>query len=110
SIIEAWFVGAHADIGGGARDDGLSLYPLQWIFIESKKFGLVLEHNPKGRSKGLIQDPVKLVFPSGLPAENLPSTDIAEQQPLGPWQFRYTNGTEVEMHDLRASHNHGNLQ
>src|SRR5204862_5470144 len=23
---------------------------------------------------------------------------------------RYTNGTEVEMHDLRASHNHGNLQ
>lgn len=43
SLVEAWFVGTHLDVGGGARDDGLSLYPLQWMLIESKAHGLCLE-------------------------------------------------------------------
>ncbi|KAL1877881.1 hypothetical protein Daus18300_002234 [Diaporthe australafricana] len=27
-----------------------------------------------------------------------------------PWTFRYSNGAEITMHDLRPSHKHGNLQ
>jgi hypothetical protein len=41
-FVEAWFVGVHVDIVGGATLDGLSLYPLQWILIEARACGLAL--------------------------------------------------------------------
>lgn len=103
SLIQAWFVGAHADIGGGAADDGLALYPLQWMLIESRKCGLVLEHNPERRFRNLIEDPLGLAFPE----KDQPGQETA---PDSTWSFKYSNGIEVDMHDLRASHNHGNLQ
>lgn len=95
SLIQAWFAGAHADIGGGARDDGLSLYPLQWLLIESQHYGLVLEHGPL---ISLIENPVKLIYPSQSAIDG------------NPWNYKYANGVEVRMWDLRESHNHGNLQ
>ena len=68
SIIEAWFVGAHADIGGGAHDDGLSLYALQWMLLESSKLGLLLEHEPrKFKGRNLIEDPLKLTMLADKP-------------------------------------------
>jgi hypothetical protein len=102
SIIEAWFAGAHADIGGGSRDDGLSLYPLQWMLLESRKVGLCLEHNPKRKSQNIIVSPLELVF---LGPSMGSGTSSAK-----PWSFEYRNGIQVEMFDLRESHNHGNLQ
>lgn len=59
SMIQAWFVGAHADMGGGAKDDGLSLYPLQWVLMESQSFGLTLEHSSGRRFGNLVEDPIK---------------------------------------------------
>lgn len=103
SLIQAWFVGAHADIGGGTRDDGLSLYPLQWLLIESKHFGLALEHSSQA---GLIEDPVRLV----LPAEGRDSASSGATASIKSWDYQYDNGIKVQMFDLRASHNHGNLQ
>ncbi|KAI0398217.1 hypothetical protein F5Y17DRAFT_473413 [Xylariaceae sp. FL0594] len=104
SIIEAWFIGSHSDIGGGSRDDGLSLYPLQWMYFESQAHGLVLE--PAWNNHCLTEEPMGLVFPS------LPSQDGTEQQPqaVQPWTFQYKNGISVDMVDLRSSHRHGNLQ
>jgi len=111
SLIQAWFIGAHSDIGGGPAADGLSLYPLQWVLIESKAFGLVLDHNPTGHAKGLIENPLAL---ASLPVlQNQVSTgtpDGTDRQPSGPWKFVFTNGITIEMHDLRPIHNHGNLQ
>ncbi|KAI9158009.1 hypothetical protein HJFPF1_05994 [Paramyrothecium foliicola] len=42
SFVQAWFVGSHGDIGGSNNQDGLSLYPLQWMLIESRNVGLCL--------------------------------------------------------------------
>ncbi|KAL1637231.1 hypothetical protein SLS58_009418 [Diplodia intermedia] len=103
SLIQAWFIGAHADIGGGASDDGLSLYPLQWMFLESKACGLVLEHEPGKRvAQNLIDNPLTLTFPD--------ETTVEENSESPSWDFKYRNGMDVSMYDLRISHNHGNLQ
>lgn len=103
SLVEAWFVGAHSDIGGGARDDGLSLYPLQWLLIESQHHGLVLQHNSQTM---LIEDPLSLVFPSRK--QDSPTDQDAATEAL--WTYQYANGIKVQMYDLRSSHNHGNMQ
>ncbi len=41
-VTEVWFSGAHSDIGGGYRKDGLSDIPLQFMmdYIREKDFGL----------------------------------------------------------------------
>jgi hypothetical protein len=77
SVVQSWFVGTHSDIGGGHTADGLSLYPLQWMLIESKTYGLVLEHSPKDQANGLIENPLLLAFP----AEEL---SIAHATPANP--------------------------
>ncbi|KAI1355018.1 hypothetical protein F5Y01DRAFT_271992 [Xylaria sp. FL0043] len=103
SIIEAWFIGSHADIGGGSQEDGLSLYPLQWMFLESRAHGLIFE--PSWDNQSITEEPLGLVFPL------VPDEDPSKpHQPLKPWTFRYTNGIEIEMVDIRTSHRHGNLQ
>ncbi|CAD0026928.1 unnamed protein product, partial [Aureobasidium pullulans] len=103
SLIQAWFVGAHADIGGGARDDGLSLYPLQWLLTESQHKGLILQHNPH---TSLIEDPQALVFPT----QNLGAVLDEKSTTEMIWEYEYANGIKVQMQDLRQSHNHGNMQ
>ncbi|THZ41391.1 hypothetical protein D6C87_05756 [Aureobasidium pullulans] len=103
SLIQAWFVGAHADIGGGARDNGLSLYPLQWLLTESQHKGLILQHNPH---TSLIETPQALVFPT----QNLGAVLDEKSTTEMVWEYEYANGIKVQMQDLRQSHNHGNMQ
>ncbi|KAJ8121802.1 hypothetical protein ONZ43_g1836 [Nemania bipapillata] len=43
SFIQAWFMGDHQDVCGGSEHDGLSLFPLQWMLLESIKSGLILK-------------------------------------------------------------------
>ncbi|KAH9901759.1 hypothetical protein F4778DRAFT_737580 [Xylariomycetidae sp. FL2044] len=105
SLIEAWFIGSHADIGGGPRDDGLSLYPLQWILLESRGKGLVLEQVTGESNQHLTEEPMGLVFPAIASANSSEPPKVVE-----PWKFKYVNGIEVEMIDMRSSHRHGNLQ
>lgn len=101
SMIQAWFFGAHVDIGGGAKDDGLSLYPLQWMLIESKRYGLILEFVPvKGHDT--VEDPLTLIFPKG---RQLGATTNRENA-IDSWHFEYKGGIEVEMWDLRRTHRH----
>ena len=64
SIVQAWFIGAHIDIGGSAAKDGLALYPLQWMLIESGEKGLKLEFDGSFGDRAKIDDPLKVVFPS----------------------------------------------
>ncbi|KAI9730883.1 MAG: hypothetical protein M1834_005601 [Cirrosporium novae-zelandiae] len=111
-IIQAWFFGAHKDLGGGVAHDGLSLYPLQWMLIESRKSGLVLEFKPIKRSK--MTNPLdlvalnegKLAFQEADRSSQCNPKDISK----GVWKFEYQNGIIAEMHDLRAVHRHGNLR
>lgn len=39
-LTQIWFAGAHANVGGGYPDDGLSLVPMQWMMDEAHKQGL----------------------------------------------------------------------
>ncbi len=120
SLVQAWFVGTHHDIGGGAEHDGISLYPSQWMFTESQKLGLILERQSGKLSDGLVDDPMELVFPESSPVTNLQSSvstdgasnqSHAESSQQAPeWVFRYGNGLTISMRDIRGSHQHRNLQ
>ncbi len=42
-LLQVWFAGAHADVGGGYPDDGLSYVALCWMIGEAAKEGLRFE-------------------------------------------------------------------
>jgi hypothetical protein len=45
-LVEVWFVGMHANVGGGYPDDAVSFVPLSWLVDESVKRGLVFKEAP----------------------------------------------------------------
>jgi hypothetical protein len=42
-LLQVWFPGVHADVGGGYPDDGLALVPLCWMIDEAAAKGLKFE-------------------------------------------------------------------
>lgn len=99
SFIQAWFLGSHADVEGGAPHDGLSLYPLQWIIMDSMRAGLVLQpKNPKD-DQDETEYPLSLAFPQF--AGDVPTLDAGEQI---EWQMALTNDITISMFDLQMSH------
>ena len=91
-MIQAWFVGSHGDIGGGNEKDGLSLYPLQWMLLESRNKGLVIEYERPQEPMSWIVNPLNVVFPT------------SEDAGSGSWTCHTANGIKVEMHDLCNLH------
>ncbi|MDP2262805.1 MAG: DUF2235 domain-containing protein [Hydrogenophaga sp.] len=49
SFDQRWFRGAHSDIGGAYREDGLSQITLAWMAREAEEHGLLLAQPPAGR-------------------------------------------------------------
>ncbi|KAF9769948.1 hypothetical protein IL306_012552 [Fusarium sp. DS 682] len=96
SLIQAWFLGTHQDMIGGTAHDGLSLYPLQWMVLESIYSGLFV--NNMGDSK-TSDNPMALIFPQY--AGNLPPLDGSEEI---EWRIQYTNGLRTSMFDLQSAH------
>ncbi|EXJ65084.1 hypothetical protein A1O7_01424 [Cladophialophora yegresii CBS 114405] len=96
SSVQAWFVGSHQDLGGGAFEDGLSLYPLQWLLIESIRAGLVLQVQDETAQGAKV---LTLAFPQY--AGGLPKLDDSEKI---EWQMRYSNGIQVSFYDLQSLH------
>ena len=94
SFVQAWFVGAHIDIGGSAAKDGLALYPLQWMLIESQNKGLELEFDGSFGGRAKIDDPLKLVFPSYE----------SEGKGANKSTFMVKNDLKIDMQDLRRVH------
>jgi len=94
SFVQAWFLGAHIDLGGSAAKDGLSLYPLQWMFLESRSKGLGLEFDSSFSGRVYIDNPLNVIFPEHV------------QQGKGEdlWCCKVENGVVVEMQDLRKVH------
>jgi GTPase SAR1 family protein len=92
SYIQAWFIGAHQDMGGGTQHDGLSLYALQWMLTESMKNGLVL-------ASGRKDSGLELAFPQF--AGQLPQLDGQERI---EWRLRMANDIRVTMFDLATLH------
>ena len=94
SIVQAWFIGAHIDIGGSAAKDGLALYPLQWMLIESRTKGLELEFDGSFVDRAKIDDALKLVFPSYE----------SEGKGANMATFSLKNDLKIDMQDLRRVH------
>lgn len=98
SFIQAWFVGTHQDLQGGSPQDGLSLYALQWMILESIKCGLCVGFD-SSRSPTAMENPLSLTFPhyGGDP----PMLDHEEKV---EWQINYTNGIQALLFDLQSVH------
>ena len=94
SFIQAWFVGAHMDMGGSSEKDGLALYPLQWMLGEAQSKGLVLEFEQLKPPWNGIDDPLRVVFPQ--------TEDDGKGHDM--WTCTTKNGVCVRMQDLRKVH------
>jgi hypothetical protein len=57
-LRQVWFAGAHADVGGGYPDDGLSYAPLCWMIDEAKEKGLDFEPT-------VVEEYIALATPTG---------------------------------------------
>ena len=89
SFVQAWFVGAHIDMGGSEKKDGLALYPLQWILGESKSKGLVLEFQPVPGAP--IDNPLRVVL----------LQNESDGKDRNVWKCTTENGVNITMQDLR---------
>ena len=45
-LVQVWFVGMHANVGGGYPDDAVAFVPLYWILEEARKCGLIFKVAP----------------------------------------------------------------
>lgn len=45
-LVQVWFVGMHANVGGGYPDDAVAFVPLNWLVDESIKRGLIFKNAP----------------------------------------------------------------
>ncbi|KAK3067020.1 hypothetical protein LTR53_016345, partial [Teratosphaeriaceae sp. CCFEE 6253] len=87
SVVEAWFTGGHADLGGCAKTVGLALYPLQWMLLEARKCGLAIAVESQWPT-----DPMLLVVPR------------SDKKSARPWSCTTANGISTTMHDFRSVH------
>lgn len=61
-LVQAWFAGVHANVGGGYADDRLALVPLNWIMQAAADRGLRFnpykwaEHKAEASMDGAIHD------------------------------------------------------
>lgn len=99
TLIQAWFIGGNQDLGGGSFEDGLSLYPLQWMILESIKTGLVLRFEEPKADSAPMPNPLALSFPHF--AGDVPKFDGEEAI---EWRISYTNGILVSLYDLQSVH------
>ncbi|TGJ78556.1 hypothetical protein E0Z10_g10206 [Xylaria hypoxylon] len=95
SFVQAWFIGTHTDIGGSARMDGLALYPLQWMMLESKAKGLIFKFEGNYGGRELLDNPLEIVGIEG--GKNNALFCITE------------NKLVVEMRDIGQIHKEGGL-
>lgn len=45
-LVQVWFVGMHANVGGGYPDDAVAFVPLNWLVDEAIKRGLIFKNAP----------------------------------------------------------------
>ena len=93
-LIEAWFVGAHWEVGGSADNHGLSLYPFHWIVSEAEAAGLFLGFvEPPGAMRN-VGNTLNLVSPR----------DEASGPEVQGHKIVTTNGIQYSLHDFRHFH------
>lgn len=98
SLVQAWFIGNHNDMGGSSPKAGLGLYPLQWMLLEAMHCGLVIDLDAGSKGWSRSHNPLSVVFPNH---------SKRNKQTEEAWHCCTANGIEVSMHDLRKVHGLG---
>lgn len=94
TCVEAWFLGGHGNVGGSEEQDGLSLWPLQWLLSEGRKQGLVfgfeslpgvnvpnpIEYAMPDCSNGSISTRQTIPFKNGLAVDMWDLSDTFERR------------------------------
>ena len=96
SLVQAYFIGNHLDMGGTAKKAGLSLYPLQWMLLEARSCGLAIEFDGGARDLADTRNPLAVVFPK-----------LTGKKKSGDWSCTTANGIAVPMQDIRDVHEQG---
>ncbi|GGZ10055.1 DUF2235 domain-containing protein [Pseudoduganella plicata] len=72
SLLQVWFAGAHADVGGGYEDTTLSDIALEWMASEAAHLGLRVWSDPRGVSAAIgaqaVHNPLTGCFVLAKPA------------------------------------------
>jgi hypothetical protein len=87
TFVQAWFTGAHIDMGGSARRAGLALYPLQWMLIEGMSKGLCLKFRGSVSGRSAIDNPIAVVLPKTPRLDSM-------------WECTTENSVQIKMQDL----------
>lgn len=53
-LVQVWFVGMHANVGGGYPDDATAFVPLYWMMQEAAKRGLKFKLAPEAEPDSLL--------------------------------------------------------
>jgi uncharacterized protein (DUF2235 family) len=53
-ILQVWFAGMHADVGGGYPHEGLALFPLAWMMREAAQAGLRFKATALEQTEALL--------------------------------------------------------
>jgi uncharacterized protein (DUF2235 family) len=95
-VEQRWFVGAHANVGGGCQNDPLAQLPLQWMMTKAGESGLAFRHpldldtlaSPPAisdsyseflnRAYKLLTGGQRYYRPIGAPPEPLSATEMRE--------------------------------
>jgi uncharacterized protein (DUF2235 family) len=54
-ISQVWFVGMHANVGGGYPDDALAYVPMYWIMEQAHLNGLIFKQAPKADPDAILR-------------------------------------------------------
>lgn len=92
TCIQAWFIDTHGDMGGSAEQDGLALYPFQWMMLGSQARGLYFRfdsHNCGFGCRARSENPLEI---TGLEGDAM------------KWSCKTQNGIEIHLRDIRHLH------
>jgi type VI secretion system (T6SS) phospholipase Tle1-like effector len=93
-VVQMWFAGVHADVGGGYRETGLSDIPLQWMIERAQLMGVAFHPHMlaqiHGNARGVRHDSLTGVFESAI-AQPRRIPDLDPQGTRGP------NGQEIHI-------------
>lgn len=94
SFVQAYFVGRHNDIAGSAKTCGLALYPCQWMWLEARQCGLVINMTEEASGE---HESLFALLPE-------PAKKEGKKQKAELWSFTSENGITARMQDLRTIH------
>jgi len=97
NVEQRWFVGAHANVGGGYQDDFLNLAPLRWMMKKAEFHGLSFRSEVSLDGDALTAPVIDSyhAFGEGLYARVTP----ALYRPIGPEPEIRANGTHTNVNE-----------